>query len=70
VLDHIDAEKLMPPIAVIQALSRTGVATVGLVKEYLRKQISTEQEEVDAVSCNTRAFITVTNGRTATRTEL
>ena len=49
VLDHIDAEKLMPPIAVIQALSRTGVATVGLVKEYLRKQISTEQEEVDAV---------------------
>ena len=63
VLDHIDAEKLMPPIAVIQALSRTGVATVGLVKEYLRKQILTEQEEVDAVSCNTRAFITVTNGR-------
>ena len=50
VLGYIHTERIMPPIAVVQALSKTGIATVGLVKEYLRKQIVNEQEDVDAVS--------------------
>lgn len=48
VLEYIDAEKIMPPIAVVQALSKSGVATMGMVKEYLRRQIISEQEETDA----------------------
>lgn len=48
ILDHIDREKLMPPIAVIQSLSRSGVATVGMVKDYLQRSIVSEQEEIDA----------------------
>ena len=48
VLEYIDVEKIMPPIAVVQALSKSAVASVGMVKEYLRRQITSEQEETDA----------------------
>lgn len=58
ILDHIDKEKLMPPIAVIQALSKTEVATIGLVKDYLRRQIAHEQEEVDADRALTESYRT------------
>lgn len=50
ILDYVSKEKIMPPIAVVQTLSKSGVATVGMVKEYLRKQIVSEEEEMDAVS--------------------
>lgn len=50
ILDYVSKEKIMPPIAVVQALSKSGVATVGMVKDYLRKQIVSEEEEMDAVS--------------------
>lgn len=50
VLEYIDTEKLMPPIAVVQALAKSGVASIGLVKNYLARQIQGEQEEIQAVS--------------------
>lgn len=50
ILEYVSKEKIMPPIAVVQALSKSGVATVGMVKDYLRNQIVSEEEEMDAVS--------------------
>ena len=49
VLDHVAREKVMPPIAVVQCLARTEATSVGLVREYLKRQIIAEREEIDAV---------------------
>lgn len=49
VLDHIDEEKIMPPLGVIQALSRNGVASVGLVKQWLMMRIKDSREEIHTV---------------------
>jgi hypothetical protein len=50
VLDVIEREKIMPPLAVVQVLSRNGVTTVGLVKEWLLKRVKEAKEEVQTVS--------------------
>ncbi|KAH9848923.1 hypothetical protein C2E23DRAFT_785321 [Lenzites betulinus] len=47
VLKVIDEEKLMPPVSVVQVLSRNSVASVGLVKEWLMARIKSAREEVD-----------------------
>ncbi|OJT02264.1 Vacuolar protein sorting-associated protein 11 -like protein [Trametes pubescens] len=47
VLRVIDEEKLMPPVSVVQVLSRNSVASVGLVKEWLMLRIKSVREEVD-----------------------
>ena len=49
VLDHVARERVMPPIAVVQCLARTEATSVGLVREYLKRQIVAEREEIDAV---------------------
>ena len=49
ILDVIQSEKIMPPLAVVQILSRNGVTSVGLVKEWLLKRISEAKEEVQTV---------------------
>ncbi|KZT23981.1 hypothetical protein NEOLEDRAFT_509554 [Neolentinus lepideus HHB14362 ss-1] len=46
ILDYIDNEKIMPPLGVIQVLSRNGVASVGLVKQWLLTRIKESREEV------------------------
>lgn len=53
VLKVIDEEKLMPPVSVVQLLSRNNVASVGLVKEWLMARIKTARQEVETVSCFT-----------------
>ena len=50
ILRVIDAEKIMPPVSVVQVLSRNGVASVGLVKEWLMARIKSARQEVDTVS--------------------
>ncbi|KAI0374590.1 hypothetical protein BV20DRAFT_934950 [Pilatotrama ljubarskyi] len=47
VLRVIDEEKIMPPVSVVQVLSRNSVASVGLVKEWLMARIKSAREEVD-----------------------
>ncbi|RPD67906.1 hypothetical protein L226DRAFT_517741 [Lentinus tigrinus ALCF2SS1-7] len=47
VLRVIDEEKIMPPVSVVQVLSRNGVASVGLVKEWLMARIQNARQEVD-----------------------
>ena len=49
VMRHIDDQDLLPPIQVIQALSRSNVATVGLIKGYIGKKIEHERNEVKQV---------------------
>ena len=51
ILEVIEREGIMPPLAVVQVLSRNGVTSVGLVKEWLLKRISEAKEEVQTVRC-------------------
>ncbi|KAI0306259.1 hypothetical protein B0F90DRAFT_1814192 [Multifurca ochricompacta] len=46
VLRVIEERAIMPPLAVVQALSRNDVASVGLVKDWLLARIRTAREEV------------------------
>ncbi|KAH9900784.1 hypothetical protein C8Q73DRAFT_218618 [Cubamyces lactineus] len=47
VLGVIDEQKVMPPVSVVQVLSRNSVASVGLVKEWLMARIKSAREEVE-----------------------
>jgi vacuolar protein sorting-associated protein 11 len=49
VLEHIEQERILPPLAVIQVLSRNGVASVGLVKEWLMQRIKHSKEDIHTV---------------------
>ena len=49
ILEHIEQEKIMPPLLVVQILSRNNVASVGLVKQWLMRRISETRDEIDAV---------------------
>ncbi|KAF9215053.1 hypothetical protein BGZ59_002417 [Podila verticillata] len=45
VLDHIDQQDLLPPLQVVQALSQTSVATIGMIKKYIGQRIETERKD-------------------------
>jgi hypothetical protein len=49
ILEHIEEQKIMPPLAVVQVLSRNGVASVGLVKQWLMRRIGESKNEIDSV---------------------
>jgi hypothetical protein len=57
VLKHIEDEGLMGPLEVVQALGRTGVASVGIVREHLTRAVLQEREEIEAVSVQGSACI-------------
>ncbi|KAG1872871.1 hypothetical protein C8R48DRAFT_670309 [Suillus tomentosus] len=46
ILEHIEKERIIPPLGVVQILSRNGVASVGLVKDWLMGHIKEAREEV------------------------
>ena len=48
-LEYIDEENIMPPLSVVQVLSRNGVASVGLVKQWLVSRIKESRDEIDTV---------------------
>lgn len=54
ILETIDAERIIPPLAVVQLLSRNGVASVGTVKDWLRAKVEETRQEIDAVSTHRR----------------
>ncbi|KDR73804.1 hypothetical protein GALMADRAFT_251620 [Galerina marginata CBS 339.88] len=56
ILEHIDEEELMPPLGVIQVLSRNGVASVGLVKEWLVKRIKDSRNEIQNDQALTKSY--------------
>ncbi|KAF9350881.1 hypothetical protein BGX34_000945 [Mortierella sp. NVP85] len=45
VLNHIDQQDLLPPLQVVQALSQTSVATIGMIKNYIGRRIEAERKE-------------------------
>ncbi len=47
-LETIDAERIMPPLAIVQLLSRNGVASVGSVKEWLREKVAETRQDVES----------------------
>lgn len=49
-LDVVDSERIMPPLAVVQLLGRNGVASVGIVKEWLRAKVAETTQDVESVS--------------------
>lgn len=53
VLKKIDDDGLMAPLQVIQTLSTTAVATMGMVKKYLSQTIEKEMKEISNVSAFT-----------------
>ncbi|KAF5378286.1 hypothetical protein D9615_008715 [Tricholomella constricta] len=46
ILEYIDEEQILPPLGVVQVLSRNGVASVGLVKEWLMARIKESRAEI------------------------
>lgn len=54
ILATIDEERIIPPLAVVQLLSRNGVASVGLVKDWLRSKVDETKNEIEAVSSHLR----------------
>ncbi|KAL7410424.1 hypothetical protein BDY24DRAFT_436415 [Mrakia frigida] len=48
VLETIDEERIMPTLEVVQVLSRNGVASVGVVKDWLREKVRGMRVEVDS----------------------
>ncbi|EIN07034.1 hypothetical protein PUNSTDRAFT_114539 [Punctularia strigosozonata HHB-11173 SS5] len=47
VLEEVEREGVLSPVGVVQVLSRNGVASVGLVKEWLMKRIGEAREEIE-----------------------
>lgn len=56
ILEYIDEESLIPPLGVIQVLSRNGVASVGLVRDWLIKRIRDTQTQVQNVCISSYLF--------------
>lgn len=50
VVQHIDEEGILPPLGVIQILSRNAVASVGLIKEWLVRRIKESRAIIQSVS--------------------
>jgi hypothetical protein len=55
-VDHVDEEGIIPPLGVIQVLSRNGVASVGLLKEWLVKRITTSRAEIHNDEALTKSY--------------
>lgn len=51
VLNTIDTEGIMPTLEIVKVLSRNGVASVGIVKDWLRDKVQGLRLEVDSVRC-------------------
>lgn len=48
ILATIDEERILPPLAVIQLLSRNGVASVGTVKDWLKAKVEETRQDVES----------------------
>ncbi|GAA5991450.1 hypothetical protein JCM10908_005710 [Rhodotorula pacifica] len=48
ILDEIDERRIMPAIQVVQILSKNNTASLGLVREYLKRQLLAEKQETES----------------------
>ena len=67
VLKKIDEDGLMAPLQVIQTLSTNGVATMGMIKQYLSTTIDRERHEI---ASNRRTIATFRSDTSSKRAEL
>jgi vacuolar protein sorting-associated protein 11 len=70
VLQRIDKDGLMAPLQVVQSLAHNEVATVGMVKPYLRETIERERRDIASNKRRAEAFRTETDTRRAELVEL
>jgi hypothetical protein len=49
VLDNIEKKNLLPPLQVIQVLSKNPSITVGTIKDYLIRKITSEKKLIEEV---------------------
>lgn len=49
ILAEIDERRILPPLTVVQILSRNGVASVGNVKEWLRGKVAETKQDIESV---------------------
>ena len=49
VIEYVDEEKIMPPLTILQLLSRNGIASVGLVKGWLIRKIGEAGRDIEVV---------------------
>ncbi len=49
VLKKIEDDKLLTPLQIVQALSGTGVANLGVVKNFLAETIEKERRDIENV---------------------
>lgn len=49
VIEYVDGEKIMPPLAILQLLSRNGITSVGLVRAWLVRKITEAKEDINMV---------------------
>ncbi|UZJ57453.1 hypothetical protein CBS101457_006773 [Exobasidium rhododendri] len=47
ILDHIEDERLMSPLEIVQTLSKKGVASVGLIRSFLIRSIQAQQIDIE-----------------------
>ncbi|KAJ2919879.1 hypothetical protein MD484_g584, partial [Candolleomyces efflorescens] len=53
-VEYVDEEGIVPPLGIVQVLSRNGVASVGLMKEWLVKRIRESREEIHNLETTSR----------------
>lgn len=63
ILETIEQEKIMPPLGVIQVLSRNDVASVGLLKNWLLLRIQNSRKEIETVSSSVYFMLAVSRSR-------
>ncbi|KAJ2962679.1 hypothetical protein NQZ79_g2272 [Umbelopsis isabellina] len=56
VLDHIDAQDLLPPLQVVKALSRNDVASLALIKNYMGRKIEKERKDMERDSALIKSY--------------
>ncbi|KAI1471715.1 vacuolar protein sorting-associated protein 11 [Daldinia caldariorum] len=70
VLKKIDRDNLMAPLEVIQTLGTNAVATMGMIKPYLRETISRERREIASNKRQINSFRKETEAKRAEMAEL
>lgn len=69
ILEYVDEEGLIPPLGVVQLLSRNSVASVGLVREWLVKRIRDTQTQIQNV-CAHLIILPICDPLSAIRTKI
>lgn len=51
ILEEVDEKEILPPVKVVEILGKGGKAGIGVVREYLKRQLGREKAEIESVCC-------------------